>query len=173
MSNINCPECQSVNIGATHGFFDLMNCRNCSYNWPRLQNICPQCKGNDVALQSGQAGQMLYCQDCKDCFPIPTKETEQENSPLRIIQEMHNTFKERNQMYGDSFQSVGEIIKILFPDGVKLSSVEEFRKFSAFNFIVVKIIRFAPYMDHTDSIHDVGVYCAILESMMSKEGDGD
>jgi len=87
--------------------------------------------------------------------------------PSKIIQEMHETFKQRGEVYGDNYKQVGEVMKVLFPDGIILNSVMDFNTYSIFDLITVKLTRFAQSkMKHIDSIHDIAVYCAMLESLI-------
>ena len=84
---------------------------------------------------------------------------------------MAATFRERNKVYGNNYLNVGNVMNALFPAGVQLSNEEDFALWHLFELIVVKLTRFAnSNLTHQDSIHDVGVYAAMIESIvMTKE----
>jgi len=85
-----------------------------------------------------------------------------------ILHEMAETFKERNEVYGNNYKMVAPIMKILFPDGVPEGLVFT-DQFHLFELIIVKLTRFAiSELLHKDSIHDAAVYAAMIESIISK-----
>ena len=43
----------------------------------------------------------------------------------QILEEMANTFRERNRVYGDNYKNVGEVMVALFPKGVNLNSNDD------------------------------------------------
>jgi len=84
-----------------------------------------------------------------------------------ILISMAETFRERNKVYGDNYKSVGAVMVALFPDGVNLSTKEQFNTWHLFELMIVKLTRFANTgMTHKDSIHDAAVYAAMVESLM-------
>ena len=87
-----------------------------------------------------------------------------------ILAEMADTYRERNKVYGDNYKLVGDVMMALFPNGVKLETAEQFNIWHLFELIVVKITRFANSdLQHEDSIHDLAVYAAMVESLIRKE----
>lgn len=103
---------------------------------------------------------------------IPNKIIEADASV--ILQEMSSTFKERNKIYGDNYKSVGSVMHSLFPDGVNLKTVDDYNTWHLFELMIVKITRFVnTKMTHRDSIHDIAVYAAMIESLISKEGNDE
>lgn len=81
-----------------------------------------------------------------------------------ILREMAATFDERNAVYGDNYLRVAPIIRELFPEGVPPALVITDR-WHLFELMVVKLTRFAVSgLTHTDSIHDAGVYAAMVEA---------
>lgn len=85
-----------------------------------------------------------------------------------ILQEMADTFRERNKVYGDNYKRVGEVMKALFPNGVALKTAEDFNRWHLFELQIVKLTRFANSgLTHRDSIHDEAVYAAMVESLIS------
>ena len=90
----------------------------------------------------------------------------------QILEEMANTFRERNRVYGDNYKNVGEVMVALFPKGINLRSNDDFNIWHLFELMIVKITRFANSdLKHKDSIHDAAVYAAMVESLIKGEGD--
>lgn len=88
-----------------------------------------------------------------------------------VMESMAETFRERNAEYKDNFKMVGPIMKILFPDGVPVELLGS-HQFHLFELKVVKLSRFAiSGLQHIDSIHDDGVYSAMIESILLNEGN--
>jgi len=97
-----------------------------------------------------------------------TQKTMNKN-PAKILEEMANTFRERNKVYGDNWKVVGEVMTSLFPNGVVLKTEEDYNIWHLFELLVVKITRFAnSELKHQDSIHDTAVYAAMIEGMITK-----
>ncbi len=93
-----------------------------------------------------------------------------------ILLEMGETFKERNKMYKDNFLNVGTALGEVFPDGVTLKSGEDFTRFQFVLQIIGKLTRYVANWDqggHQDSIHDLAVYAAMLESVDAHYKDLD
>ena len=87
-----------------------------------------------------------------------------------ILAEMADTYRERNKVYGDNYKRVGEVMVALFPEGVTLNTKDEFNVWHLFELMVVKLTRFANSgLTHEDSIHDLAVYAAMVESLIRKE----
>jgi len=87
-----------------------------------------------------------------------------------ILAEMADTYRERNKVYGDNYKRVGDVMMALFPNGVTLETAEQFNTWHLFELMVVKITRFAnSELQHEDSIHDLAVYAAMVESLIRKE----
>lgn len=89
-----------------------------------------------------------------------------------ILAEMADTFRERNKVYGDNYKRVGDVMAALFPEGVMLVTPEDFNVWHLFELMVVKMTRFANSgLTHEDSIHDLAVYAAMVESLIRKESN--
>ena len=58
-------------------------------------------------------------------------------------------------------------MKILFPKGLDLKTPADFNRYGALNLIITKLIRYCNNWEkpHQDSIHDLGVYAFILETV--------
>jgi hypothetical protein len=84
-------------------------------------------------------------------------------SAADILDHMAETFRERNKVYGSNYKMVGPMMKVLFPDGVPKDVVHS-DQFHLFELMLVKLSRFAiSGLKHQDSIHDAGVYAAMIE----------
>jgi hypothetical protein len=87
-----------------------------------------------------------------------------------ILADMADTFRERNKIYGDNYKRVGAVMEAMFPEGVQLKSAADFNTWHLFELMVVKMTRFAnSELTHQDSIHDLAVYAAMVESLINKE----
>jgi hypothetical protein len=83
-----------------------------------------------------------------------------------ILRKAANTFRERNAVYRDNAVNVGKVMEALFPDGVNLKNAKDHQIYHLFELIIVKLTRFANTdLHHTDSIHDVMVYAAMIEPL--------
>lgn len=86
-----------------------------------------------------------------------------------ILKEMAETYAERNLVYGDAFKSVGDVMAALFPNGVTLETEDDFTRWHLFELAIVKITRFANGgLLHKDSVHDLAVYAAMIESLIDE-----
>lgn len=98
--------------------------------------------------------------DIKDCFVVV--------DGASILEEMAATYRQRNAKYGDNFEKVGKIMEILFPDGWILKNQYDFTVFHLVDWLVGKLTRFTKTMDDVDSIHDLGVYAAMVEMVIRR-----
>lgn len=90
-----------------------------------------------------------------------------------ILQDMADTFRERNSVYGDNFRKVGPVMKCLHPDGVKLVDELDHEFFHLYSLLIVKLTRFATSnLTHIDSIHDMCVYGSMLEAILKERENG-
>jgi len=93
-----------------------------------------------------------------------------EKTAADILADMAETYRERNKVYGDNYKRVGDVMAALFPDGVRLDAPHEFNVWHLFELMVVKLTRFANSgLKHQDSIHDLAVYAAMVESLIAGE----
>lgn len=85
-----------------------------------------------------------------------------------ILDAMAATFRERNAVYGDNAVMVGQVMQVLFPNGVTLKTPEDYHMWHLFELKIVKLTRFAiSGLKHEDSIHDDGVYSAMCERLVN------
>jgi len=86
-----------------------------------------------------------------------------------ILRSMASTFEERNAVYKDNYKTVSAIMAALFPDGVP-AELYHAPRFGLLEMVVGKLTRFvASDLTHADSIHDLAVYAAMIESEITKE----
>lgn len=83
-----------------------------------------------------------------------------------VLAGMAQTFRERNAVYGSNYLMVGPMMTILFPSGVPPELVTH-HSFHLFELMLVKLSRFAiSNLTHQDSVHDLAVYAAMIESII-------
>ncbi len=86
-----------------------------------------------------------------------------------VLQQMADTFRERNAVYGDNYKRVAPIMAVLFPEGAPPELLHH-DAFHLFELLIVKISRFAiSGMTHMDSIHDAAVYAAMIEAILQEQ----
>jgi hypothetical protein len=91
------------------------------------------------------------------------------NAVHEIFEDMANTFKERNAVYGSNYLMVAALVKVLFPKGVPPELVVT-HQWHLFELKLVKLSRFAiSNLKHIDSIHDDAVYAAMIEHILRSE----
>jgi hypothetical protein len=91
-------------------------------------------------------------------------------SPDEALQNMAETFKSRNNLYGDNYKNLGNVIEAIMRGPVTLNTSYDYEVYQMFSFIVSKITRFASSgFTHQDSIHDAAVFCAMLETIIRGE----
>ena len=89
-------------------------------------------------------------------------------SAADILESMAATFRERNAAYGANWTAIGPTLAVLYPNGITLKTPEDFLRFHYIVLIVVKLSRFTfSHNTHLDSVQDLGVYAAMLESALT------
>jgi hypothetical protein len=98
---------------------------------------------------------------------LKEKEIKMIKSPIECMEEALITFKERNKEYGDNYLNHGKVMAALFPNGLELKTVKDYNRFGIINMQVAKLTRYCQGWPkpHIDSVHDLGVYSFILESL--------
>lgn len=92
----------------------------------------------------------------------------QPKTAAEILADMADTYRQRNAVYGDNYKRVGAVMEAMFPNGVMLKTAEDFNVWHLFELAVVKMTRFANTgLTHQDSIHDMAVYAAMVESLIA------
>jgi len=88
---------------------------------------------------------------------------------LDFFEEAIKTYKDRNKVYGKNYYRFGEVMKVLFPEGIFLQTEGDFNRYGGISAIVGKLCRYANSFEqkcgHTDSIHDLGVYAFIQQEL--------
>jgi Domain of unknown function (DUF6378) len=98
-------------------------------------------------------------------FVTPAK-PKRVRTPDAILEDMAAVFRERNKTYGDNYKAFGPLMAALFPHGIEPAQLHS-NEFGAFLMIAVKMSRLATGgLNHADSAHDIGVYAAMLESLI-------
>jgi len=86
------------------------------------------------------------------------------DSVSQILHHMAETFTDRNKVYRDNYLRVGPVMKALFGTDIPSELVVSDR-WHLFELIVIKLTRFATSeLSHTDSIHDIAIYAAMIEA---------
>ena len=81
---------------------------------------------------------------------------------------MAATYRERNALYKDNYKRFGDLMMALFPEGLTVKTRDEWNRICIFMMISSKLTRYAANFEkggHEDSIHDAGVYSAMLEEL--------
>lgn len=87
-----------------------------------------------------------------------------------ILMGMAATYRERNRLYADNYKQMGPIMNALFPNGVQLKTAHDHNVWAMIVAVVTKLGRFANSgMRHKDSVHDIGVYAAMIEELLNLE----
>lgn len=77
-------------------------------------------------------------------------------------------YEKKNAEYGDSYHMHGKLMKIMFPEGVTLNSVDDFNRWGVFIQIMTKICRYVNSFEtggHDDSLDDLSVYAMMLKEL--------
>ena len=86
-----------------------------------------------------------------------------------ILNEMADTFRQRNAAYGANYRMVAPMVRVLFPHGVPPELVVT-DQWHLFELKLVKLSRFAiSGLTHIDSIHDDAVYSAMIEALLHEQ----
>jgi hypothetical protein len=87
----------------------------------------------------------------------------------KLLKAVAETLKERNETYGQNDEVTGQIMTILFPNGVQLITAEDHRMFHFLGHIIGKLTRFTNSgMTHEDSIHDLIGYAALAATLVEE-----
>lgn len=95
-------------------------------------------------------------------------------NPADFLHAAAELFESRNEDYGNTWVMTGEVMKALFPDGINLQTEHDFSKFNTIQLMALKLMRICAHFDsgHIDSLKDLQVYTAMLESKY-EFGDGN
>lgn len=98
---------------------------------------------------------------------MPTTDKNTEPSVLALLDEAKATFTERRERHGRADVTFGEVMAVLFPDGIELNTAADHRIHQMLTHVVGKLVRFTNSgLRHKDSAHDIVTYAALMESMV-------
>jgi hypothetical protein len=84
----------------------------------------------------------------------------------KVMENMLATFKERGKIYKTNYLMIGEILSVMFPEGVVLKTPEDHNKWHLFLMTMVKATRLAnTNLSHEDSGLDMAVYASMFAGM--------
>ena len=154
----------------------VRECATCAHHRvPVLDEPCKSCTNFDnwmepMPLAPPSRGETTFAEQADACI-LTNHLAPGKQDAADILESMAFTFRERNKTYGSNYKMVGPLIKVLFPDGVPSWLVETHR-WHLFELMLVKLSRFAiSELRHEDSIHDAGVYAAMIESILLNKED--
>lgn len=93
-----------------------------------------------------------------------------------IQEEQMQILKQRHSEYGQAYKKVGEIMQILFPNGIFIFEKEQQQYFDLFKQVVGKLARFShqfPKEIHRDSLIDAGNYITLLLGAIEQQQQMD
>jgi hypothetical protein len=80
--------------------------------------------------------------------------------------------EERKGTYGQDYLNVGPSLQAIFPEGLELTSADDFTRFALFAQAHGKLLRYASRFKeggHADSLDDVSVYAQLLRFVDERE----
>lgn len=90
------------------------------------------------------------------------------NDVTDALKEAADLFEERDEKYGSSYKKHGRVMRAFFPQGLELSTENEFGRFAIFNMLAGKLGRYANNFEdcgHKDSLDDISVYAQMLNDL--------
>lgn len=143
----------------------FIECKHCEAKFLSEMKRPPQC----IALQKLQATQKADHEQKPAAIASKLRMGRYEKTAADIMADMIKTYNERSVTYGHNFEMVGELVKILFPQGVP-SELVVTQHWHLFELVLTKLSRFATsHLKHIDSIHDASVYGAIIEMILTQD----
>lgn len=85
-----------------------------------------------------------------------------------LLEQAAALYRSRNKEYGNNYHRFGDIMTALFPDGLCVSSKEDWNRIGVLFHIADKLTRYTNNFvagGHADSLRDVKVYTAMLEEL--------
>ena len=86
----------------------------------------------------------------------------------RNLHELADLYAERNAMYSDNYKTFGDMMIGLFPNGLTITSAEDWNRAALFIHICTKVSRYSASFDkggHKDSLNDLSVYSQMLQEL--------
>ena len=85
----------------------------------------------------------------------------------KVMEQMLATFRERAKVYKSNYLMIGEVMAVMFPDGVTLKTAEDHNKWHLFLMTMIKATRLANTgLNHEDSGLDMSVYASMFTGML-------
>lgn len=90
----------------------------------------------------------------------------------QILRDGADTFAQRNKLYGDNYKKFGTTMASLFPDGLTISTPEQWARLGVYVMLVSKVSRYSQNLaagGHFDSALDASVYSAMLAELTQEK----
>ena len=85
----------------------------------------------------------------------------------KVMEQMLNTFRERGKVYKANYLMIGEILSVMFPEGITLKTADDHNKWHLFLMTMIKATRLANTgLNHEDSALDMSVYASMFTGML-------
>lgn len=94
-----------------------------------------------------------------------SKSRRKKKTVAQRLAKLSNLYAQRASVYGKDYQHLGQSLIGMFPDGLTLTTAEEFNRFALFIHVHGKVMRYAQTMlrgGHEDSLDDVSVYAQMM-----------
>ena len=85
-----------------------------------------------------------------------------------MLRECAAVYEERNKLYGDNYKRFGEIMHLLFPQGIGLMGKDDHNRFGILVQVVAKLTRYCEQFEkggHDDSLLDMANYATMLREL--------
>lgn len=88
-------------------------------------------------------------------------------------------FAERSVLYGENYLRHGMVLQALFPEGLKLQSLNDHNRFGLLTQVVAKMTRYCENFSkggHEDSLDDLSVYAQMLnyvDGLIKQDSDAE
>jgi hypothetical protein len=87
-----------------------------------------------------------------------------------VLADMAKTFAERNAVYKDNYKTCAKVLDALYPEGLTAKGADQHEVLHLWSLLLVKVTRFVHSgHTHTDSLHDIAVYAAMIESILKEQ----
>lgn len=93
---------------------------------------------------------------------------------LYKLEDAKKTFLARNMVYKNNWETTGEVLRAMFPDGLTLETSDDFARFSLLIQQIGKLTRYCSNFKmggHADSSKDLAVYSLILHTFDELNGE--
>jgi hypothetical protein len=88
----------------------------------------------------------------------------------KVMEKMLETFKERGKIYKANYLMIGEVLALMFPEGIVLKTADDHNKWHLFLLTMIKATRLAnTNLNHEDSAMDLAVYASMFAGMLMSD----